>query len=270
MFEVFHGCDDNGKKVGNTMDLKMTQEKLLSLMIAFDGVCRKYAIHYTLHGGTLLGAVREKGFIPWDDDMDIAMTRGEYEKLESALSGDPDYSIVGNIKKQFRKNGENDYWVDIFICDHISAKPLAGKAKQLLLTVLDVMNRDRHTIMLSDFSKYSASKRIVFKAMYWCGKLLPATFKVWLYKKISRDAWTGDKTLYIRSNDQYKGRVKVFPVQWMDGYQYIPFGQTEFAVSSNYHDMLVSFYGENYMTPIKDDRNAVVHDLVRAEGNITM
>lgn len=252
------------------MDLKVTQENLLLLMTALDKICREQNISYTLHGGTLLGAVREKGFIPWDDDMDIVMTRQEYKKLEKVLSVNPDFCIVGNIKKQFRHIGENNYWVDIFICDHISAKPLEQKLKQLLLTVLDVMNRDKNSIQLSDFSKYGAGKRVAFKMAYYFGKVLPLRFKVWLYEKISRDLLNGDKSLYIRSNDQYKGRQKVFPTQWLDGYQYIPFGKTEFAVSAHYHELLVSFYGENYMTPIKDDRNAVVHDIVRAEGNINL
>lgn len=252
------------------MDLKVTQEKLLELMLVFDTICRKDGINYTLHGGTLLGAVREKGFIPWDDDMDIAMTREEFEKLEAELKRNADYHIVGNIKKQFRKKGENRYWIDIFICDYISEKSFKQKSKQLLLTVLEVMNRNHNTIGLSDFSKYGKGKRIAFKTVYWCGKLLPANVKSKLYDKVSRTMWLGNCTLFVRSNDQYKGRQKVFPVQWLNHYEYIPFSTTEFAVSTHYHDLLVSFYGEDYMTPVKDARNSHVHDIVRAEGDITL
>lgn len=252
------------------MDLKVTQEKLLELMISFDRFCREHDICYTLHGGTMLGAVREKGFIPWDDDMDIAMTRAEFEKLEGALTDDSGYHVVGNIKKQFRQIGENNYWVDIFICDHISQKPSEQKLKLLLLTVLDVMNRDKHSILLSDFSQYGTLKRIAFKAAYWCGKLLTPSFKSRLYAKISRDLWTGDRTVYVRSNDQYKGRQKVFPAQWLDSYVQIPFAHVTLAVCAHYHDLLTMFYGENYMTPVKDDRNSKVHDLVRAEGDIAL
>ena len=53
----------------------------LDLLLAIDAVCRKYDLHYYLFWGSLLGAVRHKGFIPWDDDTDIVLTRGDYEKL---------------------------------------------------------------------------------------------------------------------------------------------------------------------------------------------
>lgn len=250
------------------MDLKETQKKLLELMVAMDGICRKEGILYTLHGGTLLGAVREKGFIPWDDDMDVAMTRAEFHKLETALVGNEQFHIVGDIKKQFRRMGETDLWVDIFICDPISHKSLARKMKLLSLTALDVMNRDKNSIRLSDFAKYGVGKRFAFRLMYWCGKLLTKKAKIRLYGKVSRDFWVGDRSLSVRSNDQYKGRQKVFSAQWMHMYTDISFADRVFAVSRNYHEMLVSFYGEDYMTPVKEDRNSVVHDMIRKEGNV--
>lgn len=55
----------------------------LDLLLQLDKVCRKYNLHYVLWAGTLLGAARHKGFIPWDDDMDVAMLREDYEKLLS-------------------------------------------------------------------------------------------------------------------------------------------------------------------------------------------
>lgn len=55
------------------MEVKETQEHLLSLLKDFNTLCKENSINYSLHGGTMLGAIREHGFIPWDDDLDITI-----------------------------------------------------------------------------------------------------------------------------------------------------------------------------------------------------
>lgn len=53
------------------------------MLIEFDRICQKYGIKYSIESGTLFGAVRDGGFIPWDDDVDVSMTRKEYNKFLS-------------------------------------------------------------------------------------------------------------------------------------------------------------------------------------------
>ena len=63
------------------------QQALYELLIELDRVCKKLHINYSLFAGTMLGAVRHNGFIPWDDDADILMSRKEYEKFMKEADG---------------------------------------------------------------------------------------------------------------------------------------------------------------------------------------
>ncbi len=64
-----------------TYDIRTLQLRLLRILKAFDKTCREHGLRYYLEDGTLLGAVRHGGFIPWDDDVDIMMPRPDYERL---------------------------------------------------------------------------------------------------------------------------------------------------------------------------------------------
>lgn len=66
-------------------DLTKVHEANLSILKEVDRICRKYNIKYLLDAGTLLGAVRHKGFIPWDDDADVAFTRNQYEAFAKVV-----------------------------------------------------------------------------------------------------------------------------------------------------------------------------------------
>ena len=70
---------------------------MLEMLVIVDEICRKNNIPYSLYGGTLLGAVRHQGFIPWDDDLDICLSRNNYNRLLSILEKElPDGYILQN------------------------------------------------------------------------------------------------------------------------------------------------------------------------------
>lgn len=116
--------------------LKEIKEIELKILLDFDIFCKKNKLRYYLVGGTLLGAIRHKGFIPWDDDIDVCMPRPDYKKLISfnkQISGlelkcnalkntmIPFCKLVNTNTKICIQYMENDYnqhiWIDIFPID---------------------------------------------------------------------------------------------------------------------------------------------------------
>lgn len=113
------------KASGELRDLQLAG---LILLTKFDHICRKNNIQYWLSFGGLLGAIRHHGCIPWDDDLDVAMMRDEYERLKAVIFGDRDFCIkeivcvsIGTLNHCFQfayKLYDVEVVMDIFIYDY--------------------------------------------------------------------------------------------------------------------------------------------------------
>ena len=68
--------------------MKLEHEIMYDILVVFDKICKKHDIPYSLIDGTLLGAVRHEGFIPWDDDIDVGMLREDYDRLDAILASE--------------------------------------------------------------------------------------------------------------------------------------------------------------------------------------
>lgn len=118
-------------------EVKRKEVEILNHIVA---VCEKHGLRYYLSYGTLLGAIRHKGFIPWDDDIDISMPRADYEQLLKVMLANPDkrfvaltpkskgypyhYAKVVDLSTKLVEENLDDFagnglWVDIFPLDGV-------------------------------------------------------------------------------------------------------------------------------------------------------
>ncbi len=135
--------------------LRKMQMRLLDIMVEIDKVCRRNNIHYWIDFGTLLGAVRHGGFIPWDDDLDIAMMTEDFNKFKEIApkelpptlflqtkESDPSYDMLVNKVRDrnsffvtqhedFTKDYQKGLFVDIF-----EVKPYPSVPKKLQKGIL--------------------------------------------------------------------------------------------------------------------------------------
>ena len=132
----------NQNKIIDNFEIKAI---LLNLLKTFDNICRNYDLKYSLCGGTLLGAVRHKGFIPWDDDVDVFMKRDQYEKfcLIFKKVKKPKYFKLLNyyshnyyatfaklidsrtFSTENTRNEKLGVWIDLHIIDYMPTKNIA-------------------------------------------------------------------------------------------------------------------------------------------------
>ena len=171
--------EDFSKYNGEGTMLRKAQLRMVDILVAIDKVCRDNGINYWIDYGTLLGAVRHKGFIPWDDDIDICVLTEDYPKIREALLLElPEQFVLQDSKtdkRAFFRYGRvrdcNSYcyypyfiklkkqglWVDIFKTDRVLSK----KSKQLIDYFYRRTYRETH--QYGDVAYSSLFKRIIWK-----------------------------------------------------------------------------------------------------------
>lgn len=143
------------------LSVQEVQRSLLSILRYFDQFCRENGITYYLSGGTMLGAIRHGGFIPWDDDADIMMPRADYEKLLSlnpqnerfgfySLKTTPDYTRpwarmtdrqTKQCSERFLIGDTDEVYIDIMPMDGLPISDKKTKRHYLWLRIADELNK---------------------------------------------------------------------------------------------------------------------------------
>lgn len=255
--------------------LDKLHENMLEIYQEISAICEKHKLTYFVVGGTLLGAVVHKGYIPWDDDLDIAMPRDDYDKFINVYSKelgkrfylhhtstDPEYWLpfakvrLNNtiFLEEKRKNvsSHSGIYVDIFPFDYTSKKnTLLHKIKWRLMTYLN--NYIYQKVTGNNYGSRSGA----FLNGVWgmCSISRLSNFR----DKVMRSFDKGERRYYVdlaggrRIDNSYFGVSDILPIKEMD------FGDIKVKVPRNYESYLLQLYTEKYKI-IPSVEEQITHD----------
>lgn len=274
--------------MGNSK-LRELQLEELRILKEFLEIVKEYKLRYFMLGGTLLGAVRHKGFIPWDDDIDIGMPREDYEKfikkiLERKMNKikfkNFNYSDEVNIyfsrmesekikiydNSAITKKIERWAWIDIFPLDGVPNNIFVRqlyKFKMLRLRLLlqysmfskivnqNLPNRPIHEKLLIEFGKLIPFEKFLDKKKYL--KLIDINLKKYKYN---------NSNYVINCMGIYKFK-EMFSKKIYDEIQEYKFENLELIGPKNYDFVLKQLYGDYMKLPPEKDRNKHHTELIK-------
>ncbi len=248
-------------------------DKLLELMDFVHGVCVSEGIEYSLSGGTMLGAVRHKGFIPWDDDMDIIMKREEYRRFAQVINSYCDKSdgfvftadnrvSTVSFARPPKSDGKifKGIRVDIFILD---ALPEREKERKRLIFGLKKLQGMLHKDKI-DWKHYSIKGRILLFGTKVLGMFRSKKKLVEAYHKLASKYDGGDFSQYFVSNDLFAVLGLAYEKSLFDGASETAFEDRRYFVFDGYDAILTERYGD-YMTPPPEEQRVSNHTDIAVE-----
>ena len=277
----------NRKKVSNTLSeyqeglaviddekRRQLQNVLLNMYVDIQKVCEKNNIIPYLIGGSSLGAIRHKGFIPWDDDLDIGMMRSDYEVFEKIFEKElgnqyiissPNYSAKsktrfpkimkkGTICRELGDNSDPEncgITIDIFILENIPSNLFVRKCKGIYCNLLEFIGgqvsvKENMDSQLKKSLKAEGNLEYLIRTgIGFMGGCIPA-YK-W-FNMIDKAVQWKENTGYIgipTGRKHYFGEI--LPADYFSPPRYVEFCGISAPVFNEVEKYLINLYGEDYM-----------------------
>lgn len=250
----------------NNQEIKQCELDILKYV---DRICKENNIRYYLSYGTLIGAIRHKGFIPWDDDIDIAMPRNDYDKFLSLFENIPttaryqcqiplkngyfyEFAKVHDTSTKVIESGvdsiEGGLWVDVFPLDGLK------REDKLSHNMLRVLNRCRVASVHRKFPHKTKGILVVFEYIFWRICRLVG-YRPFLKKSMALSKkYKYEECDYVGYASAYPGTNKYMKKEWFGVPIEVEFEGCKFKAPKRYHEYLSTQYGDYMQLPPVDKR----------------
>lgn len=262
---------DEGVRYQEVTDVSEIQQMELGIMEYIHEVCQKIGVKYFLAYGSLIGAVRHQGFIPWDDDMDICMLREDYEKLQDYLITNPDerYEVLSyknnlNYVYPFMKVQDNhtylleeDVRIDSNMGIYVDIFPVDGyeddaKFKNKMTKLIKKRQLSCYTFkgITNTKSVLNSLLRYVSVIIFYFTNTNKYVAQIEELAK-SRKVSDYEQVDYVIYKDMNK---PVWRREWLEQVTTGTFEGKKFTIPKKYHEILTSDYGDYMQLPPVEQR----------------
>lgn len=264
------------------MTIEELHDQLFSVLCIVDDICRKENVRYFLDSGTAIGAVREKDFVPWDDDVDIKVLREDYPAFKAAMEKhlpehlhfiEPQafapafYDFIPRVyddrlplreeteADRYYKNQQNRVGLDVFIFDKVPDSKWAQKRLLLSSKILYGMGMSKRYQV--DYSKYTPVQRLMVAVLRLMGRPFSTQWICERWTRIASSYQDRPAKWRFPCNFQLEQQM-FFPEELYEGTVYLPFREKQLPLISGYDGELTQMYGD-YMHPPKNKDAFVKH-----------
>ena len=256
--------------------LKEHQSNLKLLLDEFDRVCKALDIPYMLFAGTMLGAVRHEGFIPWDDDLDVIMMREDYERFLSEAE------TVLDSEKFFLQKEFSEHWPMFFsklrLNNTTCLEKFHPRDKDMHLGIyIDIFPCDNSLdSKLGKTFQFVASKVVIAKSLYKRGYITDSSLKK-IFIAFCRFLPMKPFLKFAKCGKKESGSVhsffaaaksyskNVYPRNYMTQRAELRFEDGFYPVSAQYDELLRIIYGD-YLTLPPDEKRKIKQHVVLVDA----